>query len=70
MDNQVFLPYTFAEIYNNTPSYMRGVDVCEYNSILIADIEYGGQAAHIACVFDCQTDVHTLVLCDITGTIL
>ena len=70
MDNQVFLPFTFAEIYNKTPKYMHGEDVYKYNSIQIAHIEYGGQSAYITCVFDCETDVHTLVLCDPVGNIL
>jgi len=70
MDNQVFLPFTFAEIYNNTPQYMRGMNLIAYNSLYIATIQYAGKDADICVVYDYDTDKHAIVLADNNGKIL
>lgn len=70
MNNQVFLNCTFAEIYANTPWYMKGQDVAQFNAVYLATIEYCGKPADIAVVYDCQTDIHCMVLTDECGTIL
>ena len=64
MNNQVFLPMTFAEIYANTPKYMHGTGLGKYNSLYIATIEYGGKDTDIYVVYDYDTDSHTMVLVD------
>lgn len=70
MDNQLFLPFTFAEIYNKTPKELRGQDVCQFNGLYIGTIKYGGKNTDIACIYYHEINRVIAVLCDDTGIIL
>lgn len=70
MNNLVFLPCTFAEIYNNTPYYLRGLDVGQFNALYLASIEYGGKPACIAVIQEPKIKSLCMVLTDDDGTIL
>ena len=70
MDNQVFLPHTFAEIYNNTPACLRGQDSARYKTVLIACIKYGEKPAEIRAIYTQDIDYFGLILTDTNGIVL
>ena len=70
MNNLVFLPRTFAEIYTNTPAYLRNQSITQYKTVFVANIEYGYKPAEVYALFDLDNDITCLVITDTSGKIL